>query len=310
MQKMKKLGLVGGMSWVPRLSITTVLSMKVSMQGLGGLYYAECLIYSVNFHEFVTNNTAGKWDNTFLMLLDACRNLEKSGRRSNCTLRQHRPRRCRSFGNRNQSSDHPYRNRDRHGDQRGGLRKVGLLGTKFTMEMDFYKDKLASAGIDPIVRRRRKAVILSKNTLRDELGKGIIREETKRRYLAIIDELIGQGAEGIILGCTEIPMIISQDDVPVPVFDTTRIHSDAARRFAWRSECSSNFSHQLKQLLCEKSSWTWPSAGKDIWLRLAIYLVILGEGKPVFSAIQNRVNLKLENVKSSPLGSLCWNIEK
>ena len=70
------------------------------------------------------------------------------------------------------------------------------------------------------------------DTLRDELGKGIIREETKQRYLAIIDELIRQGAEGIILGCTEIPMILGQEDVPVPVFDTTRIHSDAAIVFA------------------------------------------------------------------------------
>lgn len=113
-----------------------------------------------------------------------------------------------------------------------GLRKVGLLGTKFTMEMDFYKDKLISLGIEPIVPAEQKTRDFIQDSLRDELGKGIVLEETKKRYLAIIEELIALGAEGIILGCTEIPLIISQNDVSVLVFDTTQIHSAAAVAFA------------------------------------------------------------------------------
>lgn len=228
---MKKLGLVGGMSWVSTVDYYRFINEGINAK-LGGLNYAECMIYSVNFNAFVSNNTAGKWDDTFRILLDACQNLEKAGAEAIvlCANTAH------AVADRLESEiDLPIIHivtATAAAIRSAGLRKVGLLGTKFTMEMDFYKDKLVSLGIEPIIPATQETRDFIQDTLRDELGKGIIREETREGYLAIIDELIAEGAEGIILGCTEIPMIISQDDVSVPVFDTTRIHSDAAITFA------------------------------------------------------------------------------
>lgn len=228
---MKKLGLVGGMSWVSTVDYYRFINEGINAK-LGGLNYAECIIYSVNFNAFVTNNTAGKWDDTFQILLDACRNLEKAGAEGIvlCANTAH------AVADRLETEINlpiiHIVTATASAIHEKGLRKVGLLGTKFTMEMDFYKDKLVSLGIDPIVPATQESRDFIQNTLRDELGKGIILEETKKEYLAIIDELIRDGAEGIILGCTEIPMIIGQEDVSVPVFDTTKIHSDAAVAFA------------------------------------------------------------------------------
>jgi aspartate racemase len=228
---MKKLGLVGGMSWVSTVDYYRFINESVNAK-LGGLNYAECIIYSVNFNAFVSNNTAGKWDDTFQILLSACQNLKKAGAEAIvlCANTAHAVADCLE-----KEINLPIIHivtATAAAIREKGLRKVGLLGTKFTMEMDFYKDKLLSCGIEPLVPESQEARDFIQDTLRDELGKGVIREETKRRYLAIIDELITQGATGIILGCTEIPMIISQEDVTVPVFDTTQIHSDAAVAFA------------------------------------------------------------------------------
>lgn len=228
---MKKLGLVGGMSWVSTVDYYRFINEGVNAK-LGGLNYAECVIDSVNFNAFVSNNTAGKWDDTFDILLSACQKLEKAGAEAIvlCANTAHAVA-DRLEGEINLPIIHIV-TATADAIKQAGLTKVGLLGTKFTMEMDFYKDKLVGLGIQAIVPSTQESRDFIQNTLRDELGKGIIREETKQGYLAIIDELVSQGAEGIILGCTEIPMIISQDDVAVPVFDTTRIHSDAAVAFA------------------------------------------------------------------------------
>jgi aspartate racemase len=113
-----------------------------------------------------------------------------------------------------------------------GLNKVGLLGTKFTMEMEFFKNGLIERGIEPLIPEKQEIRDLIQQTLKEELGKGIIKEETRQAYIDIINNLIERGAEGIVLGCTEIPMIIKQEDVSVPVFDTTKIHSQAAVEFA------------------------------------------------------------------------------
>jgi len=228
---MKKLGLVGGMSWVSTVDYYRFINEGVNAK-LGGLNYAECIIYSVNFNAFVSNNTAGKWDDTFRILLDACQNLENAGAEAIvlCANTAH------AVSDRLETEINlpiiHIVTATATTIKEAGLRKVGLLGTKFTMEMDFYKDKLKRLGVEPIVPATQESRDFIQNTLRDELGKGIVKQETKNQYLAIINELIAEEAEGIILGCTEIPMIISQEDVSVPVFDTTRIHSDAAVAFA------------------------------------------------------------------------------
>lgn len=98
--------------------------------------------------------------------------------------------------------------------------------------MDFYKDKLSEQNIETIIPEQEKVRDFIQQTIKEELGRGVIKEETKKAYISIINELVAKGAEGIILGCTEIPMMISQEDVSVPVFDTTKIHAQAAVEFA------------------------------------------------------------------------------
>lgn len=228
---MKKLGLVGGMSWVSTIDYYRFINEEVNAR-LGGIHSAECIIYSVNFNDFVTNNTAGLWDRTFDLLLTACQNLQKSGAEAIvlCANTAH------AVADRlEQHIELPIIHivtATAEAIHQKGMKKVGLLGTKFTMEMDFYKDKIRSLGIEPMIPENQEKRDYIQETLRDELGKGIIKDETRREYLKIIHGLIAQGAEGIILGCTEIPMIISQEDVEVPVFDTTKIHSNAAVTFA------------------------------------------------------------------------------
>jgi aspartate racemase len=115
--------------------------------------------------------------------------------------------------------------------QKSNLKKVGLLGTKFTMELDFFKEKLTALDIETIIPDSDDRDFIH-NTIFNELGKGLILESTKKRYLAVIEKLIENGAEGIILGCTEIPLLVKQEEVKVPVFDTALIHSNAAIAFA------------------------------------------------------------------------------
>lgn len=104
---------------------------------------------------------------------------------------------------------------------------VGLLGTSFSMEMDFYKDRLRSFGLNVLIPESQETRNYIQQVLKQELGKGIINPDSKQNYIKIANELVSRGAEGIILGCTEIPMLIDQNDFSVPVFDTTKIHSEA-----------------------------------------------------------------------------------
>jgi aspartate racemase len=111
-----------------------------------------------------------------------------------------------------------------------GLDKVILLGTKFTMEKDFIKDKFREQGIDVLIPSEDDRVFIH-HTIHDELGRGLIKPQTKARYLQIVDELAAQGGQGVILGCTEIPLLLDQRDLSIPAFDTTKIHAEAAVEF-------------------------------------------------------------------------------
>lgn len=228
---MKKIGLVGGISWVSTVDYYRYINEAVN-EKLGGINYAECIIYSINFHEFVNNNLSANWDATYDLLLDACLNLEKSGAEAIvlCANTAH------AVADRLEQNIHipiiHIATATANEIKSEGLVKVGLLGTKFTMEMDFYISKLAKEGVQAIVPHLQEDRDFIQTTLKDELGKGIVKEATKKRYLSIIDQLIDNGAEGIILGCTEIPLLINQQDISVPAFDTTQIHARAAVEFA------------------------------------------------------------------------------
>jgi aspartate racemase len=110
---------------------------------------------------------------------------------------------------------------------KNGFKKVGLLGTKFTMEMDFYRNKLEGYGLEVLIPEKQETRDYIQHTVKEELGIGFINPTTKNNYISIVKELVDCGAECIILGCTEIPMLISQDDFTIPIFDTTKIHSQA-----------------------------------------------------------------------------------
>lgn len=228
---MKKIGLVGGISWTSTLDYYRYLNQGIN-EKLGALNFAECLIYSVNFDDFQRYNAAYDWDATFELLSTAAENLKKAGAEAIVLCA---------------NTAHIVADRIEKHIQlplihittatadaicQKNLKKVGLLGTTYTMELDFYKDKLIERGIEPLIPELQAERDYIEDTLRYELGKGVIKPETKVAYLKIIQQLIDRGAEGIILGCTEIPLLIRAEDVAVPVFDTTRIHTQAAVEFA------------------------------------------------------------------------------
>lgn len=227
---MKRLGLIGGISWVSTIDYYRYINEGVN-QRLGGLQFAECLVYSLNFGDV---QRAG-WhdlDGTHRLIADAADRLISAGADALvlCANSAH------VVADRMQATlPVPLIHiADATAAEvvSSGLTRVGLLGTQVTMEYPFYRDALRRVGVDVFVPKAQATRDYIQHTLRDELGRGVLREETRAAYLAIIQELIDEGAEGIILGCTEIPMLLGQTDVAVPVFDTTRIHAEAAVRFA------------------------------------------------------------------------------
>lgn len=228
---MKILGLVGGISWVSTLDYYRYINEGVN-ERLGGLTFAKCIIYSLNFDDFQRNNTANDWEATFKLIYEACESLKKSGAEAIvlCANTAHAV--AAEVQDKIQLPLIHIATATAEDINKQGLKKVGLLGTKFTMEMDFYKNRLNEYNIESIVPESQKVRDYLQQTIKEELGRGIINPETRSAYLDIIDELIKNGAEGIILGCTEIPLLIRESDMSVPVFDTTKIHSMAAVEFA------------------------------------------------------------------------------
>lgn len=224
---MKKIGLLGGMSWVSTLDYYRFINEGINSQ-LGGHNYAECIIYSLNHGDIHHKG----WTNAFDLLLAGCESLKRSGADAIalCANTAH------LFADRLQEAiELPLIHigtATAHAIKSKGLNKVGLLGTKFTMEMDFYRQKLEAHGLEVLTPPSEETRDYIQYVVKDELGKGIIETDTKNRFLAIIQDLVDQGAQGIILGCTEIPLLIKQADVDIPVFDTTKIHSDAIVAYA------------------------------------------------------------------------------
>ncbi|MFA6247267.1 MAG: amino acid racemase [Mucilaginibacter sp.] len=224
---MRKIGLIGGISWTSTIEYYKYINEGIN-QKLGNLNFAECIIYSLNFGDVQEKG----WVNSFPLLLNACETLKKSGAEAIvlCANTAH------LFADDLQdkiglpvisiitATVNAVHNKR--------IKKIGLLGTKVIMEMEFYKHEFIKGGIEVLIPDQQTTRDYIQETLKNELGKGIIKPETKTAYIAIANELIANGAEGIILGCTEIPLIINTTDISVPVFDTTKIHSAAAVEFA------------------------------------------------------------------------------
>ena len=223
---MKKVGLVGGTSWVSTMDYYKFINEGINKK-LGGLQFAECLIYSLNFADIQEKT----WPNSYELLLNACLSLQKSGVDAIVlcanTAHMHADKIEKEIG---VPLIHIGTETAKAITQEK-ITNVGLLGTSFSMEMDFYKDRLKSFGLNVLIPESQETRNYIQHVLKQELGKGIINPESKQNYIKIADELIERGAEGIILGCTEIPLLIDQSDFSVPVFDTTKIHSDAIVSF-------------------------------------------------------------------------------
>jgi aspartate racemase len=228
---MKTIGLIGGMSWESSLEYYRIINQQVKKR-LGGLHSAKSLMFSVDFDEIEKLQHQGKWSEATEIMIDAAKRVEKGGADFVviCTNTMHR------MADDVQSSIKipllhiadatAEKIKDR------GLRKVGLLGTKFTMEQDFYKGRLViNHGLDILVPDERERLIIHE-IIYTELCLGKIDQGSKSKFVAIINRLITNGIEAVILGCTEIPLLVRQEDVTVPLFDTTRIHAESAVEYA------------------------------------------------------------------------------
>lgn len=227
---MKTIGLIGGMSWESSALYYRMINEQVKVR-LGGLHSAKCILYSVDFAEIEAMQRNGEWDKAGHLLSHAAQSLERAGAACIviCTNTMHKV-----ADDIQLAIQVPLLHiADITADTitNRGIQSVGLLGTSYTMEQDFYKARLAARGIQVLTPEKDNREIVNR-VIFEELCKGIVAEKSIHEYKRIIEKLIDSGAEGIILGCTEIGMLIRQEDVSVPVFDTTMIHAQGAVDFA------------------------------------------------------------------------------
>ena len=223
---MKTIGLVGGMSWESTVTYYKIINECVK-ERIGGLHSAKILLYSVDFAEIERCQAAGEWDKSAHILSDAAMRLESVGADFIviCTNTMHKV-----VPQIEENIHIPVLHiADATADEllRSNIKKTALLGTKYTMTQDFYKSRLIARGIDVIVPDERGIETVNR-VIYDELCLGIISEKSRAEYAEIIANLKERGAEAVILGCTEIGLLIRPEDSVLPVFDTTVIHGRAA----------------------------------------------------------------------------------
>jgi aspartate racemase len=223
---MKTIGLVGGMSWESSAEYYRLLNELVR-ERLGGLHSARCVLYSVDFAEIEALQVAGEWERAGEVLAGVAKGVEAAGADLVliCTNTMHKV-----AEQVQEALSVPLLHlADATADAvlRGGLRRVGLLGTAFTMEQDFYRVRLAARGLEVLVPDADGRALVHR-VIYEELCLGVVRAESRAAYQGVIADLVRDGAEGVILGCTEIELLIGQEHSPVPVFPTTRLHAEAA----------------------------------------------------------------------------------
>ena len=228
---LKTIGLIGGMSWASSLEYYRLINEAVNKK-LGGFHSAKIVMYSIDFEELVNLQSNGQWLEITNLIIKAARALEMAG--ADLVLI------CSNTGHEGfervvANVDVPFLHiADAAGSEVASmnLRKVGLLGTKFTMERDFYRRRLNSNfGVEVIVPSEGDREMIH-NIIYRELCYGKIEQSSKEQSIRVINGLVDEGAEGVILGCTELPLLIKQQDSNVPLFDTTKIHALSAVNFA------------------------------------------------------------------------------
>lgn len=223
---MKTIGLIGGMSWESTVTYYQIVN-EVVKEKLGGLHSAKVLLYSVNFAEIEAYQANGQWDESAEVLAQAAENLEKAGADFVliCTNTMHK------VAPQVQSRIHipliHIAEATADALKENNISKVGLLGTKYTMTQEFYKNKLIEAGIDVLIPEGDDINVVN-DIIYNELCLGNVKAASKKEYLRIIENLKQRGAQGVILGCTEIGLLIQQQDTELLVFDTTQIHATKA----------------------------------------------------------------------------------
>ena len=193
---MKTLGLLGGMSWESTVTYYKEINERVA-KSLGGLHSAKILLYSVDFAEIEEQQAEGDWAGSAELLGRAAKGLVAT---ADALLA-------------------------------AGIRRTALLGTKYTMLQDFYKSRLLARGLDVLIPTPEDVEAVNR-VIYDELCLGVIRDESRREFVRIIRDLKEKGAEAVVLGCTEIGLLVRQKDSPLPVFDTTILHAEKAAAFA------------------------------------------------------------------------------
>jgi aspartate racemase len=228
---MKTIGLIGGMSWESSALYYQIINQEVRAR-LGGFHSADSLMYSFDFDEIEALQHAGNWDEATQRMIGAAQRLERGGAEVGviCTNTMHK-----MFDAAQASVNIPLLHIADATAERikaAGRHRVALLGTRYTMEQDFYKGRLTERyGLDVLIPDDAGRDIVHR-IIYEELVLGIVEPESKAAYVGVVNDLIARGADSLILGCTEITMLIGQADSAVPVFDTTRIHAEAAVTFA------------------------------------------------------------------------------
>ena len=228
---MKTIGLIGGMSWESSLEYYRIVNETVK-EKLGGFHSAKCIMYSVDFEEIEKLQHQGKWDEATDLMIDAARRVERGGADFVviCTNTMHK-----MADDVQESINIPLLHIADVTAQKikeKGMQKVGLLGTRFTMEEDFYRMRLQEKhGLEIIIPDEEERQTIH-GILYSELVMGEIKKISKETFQKIIKNLEARGAEGIILGCTEIPLLVKQEDYEIPLFDTTTIHARASVEYA------------------------------------------------------------------------------
>jgi len=225
-QPMKTIGLIGGMSWESTVSYYEAIKRVIAAR-LGGLHSAELLLYSVDFEPIERLQREDRWDEAGALLADAAGRLAGAGADFVvlCTNTMHRV-----APQIEAAVDIPLLHIADATAERvhaAGIRRIGLLGTRFTMEQEFYRGRLAQSGLDVLVPEREDRERVHR-VIYDELCRGSIDAGSRSEYLRIAGSLAEAGAEGVILGCTEIGMLLQDGDLRVPFFDTAQIHAETA----------------------------------------------------------------------------------
>ena len=225
---MKTIGLIGGMSWESTITYYQVINESVK-NTLGGFHSSKIMMYNVDFAELEKNMSEGNWDGNAKILSEASKRLEKAGADFIVIATNTMHKLVPQIGKEINIPILHIADATATAIKKDGHKKVALLGTKFTMTQDFIKQRLIDAGLEVIVPDEEDIKTVNE-IIFNELCLGSVLDLSREKYKRIIEKMKGQGAEGVILGCTEIGMLISQKDSVLPVYDTTLIHAAEAAR--------------------------------------------------------------------------------